>query len=58
MDHYAIESAVDRSLDLYYDEPKLFKQLAKQGMQYDYSWKNSGDEYVKVYNYIRCRPST
>ena len=52
-DNYAIESAMDRAINVYYSEPKLFQQLAMQGMQYDYSWKKSGDEYIAVYNYIR-----
>jgi len=52
-DHYALESAMNRALDLFYDEPKLFQQLALQGMQYDHSWKKSGQEYIKMYDYIR-----
>ncbi|MEO1297033.1 MAG: glycogen synthase GlgA [Cyanobacteria bacterium J06636_16] len=53
LDNCAIESALNRALDLYYEEPKLFQQLAIQGMQYDYSWKNAGDEYLEVYDFIR-----
>ena len=52
-DNYAVESALNRAIDLYYNEPKLFQQLALQGMQYDYSWKHSGEEYIKIYDYIR-----
>ena len=55
MDNYAVESALNRALDLYYTEPKIFQQLAMQGMQCDYSWTNSGQEYLKVYDYIRHR---
>jgi starch synthase len=52
-DNYALESAMNRALDVYYDEPKIFQQIATQGMQYDYSWKKSGDEYIKLYDFIR-----
>ena len=52
-DQYAMESALNRAIDLYYNEPQLFQQLALQGMQYDYSWKNSGEEYIAIYDRIR-----
>jgi starch synthase len=52
-DNYALESGMNRALDLYYDEPAIFQQLAQQGMQYDHSWKKSGQEYIKMYDYIR-----
>ena len=52
-DHVALESALTRALDLYKQEPALFKQLAKQGMDYDYSWKLPGDQYEGVYEHIR-----
>jgi starch synthase len=52
-DTYAVESALNRALDLYYEEPKLFKQLACQGMQYDYSWRHSAEEYIQLYDTIR-----
>ena len=52
-DQYAMESALNRAIDLYYNEPQLFQQLALQGMQYDYSWKNSGAEYIAIYDRIR-----
>lgn len=54
-DNYALESAMNRAIDIYYDAPELFQQIATQGMQYDYSWKKSGEEYIKVYDYIRCK---
>ncbi|MEM6518810.1 MAG: starch synthase, partial [Cyanobacteria bacterium P01_C01_bin.70] len=52
-DNYALESAMNRAFDLYYDEPDFFQQLALQGMQYDFSWKKSGQEYIELYDYIR-----
>ncbi|MUG96642.1 glycogen synthase GlgA [Scytonema sp. UIC 10036] len=52
-DYHAIESAMDRALKLWYNEPEEFRKLALQGMEYDYSWNNPGEEYVKIYDQIR-----
>ncbi|MGB3298747.1 MAG: glycogen synthase GlgA [Phormidesmis sp.] len=54
-DRVALESALGRALDLYSHEPKLFAQLAQQGMACDYSWKRPGDRYVEVYERVRHR---
>ena len=52
-DYSALESALGRAIDLYYKEPEEFKQLALQGMEYDYSWNLPGGEYVEIYESIR-----
>ncbi len=52
-DQYAMETALNRSLDLYYDEPELFKNLARRGMEYDYSWNQSATAYEELYESIR-----
>ncbi|MGB3495318.1 MAG: glycogen synthase GlgA [Elainellaceae cyanobacterium] len=52
-DNYAVESAMGRAFDLWYENPDLFRELALQGMAYDYSWTNPGDEYVEIYDHIR-----
>jgi starch synthase len=52
-DNYALESAMNRALDIWNQQPEVFKRLAQQGMQYDYSWKNPGQAYVEIYDYIR-----
>lgn len=54
-DYNALESALGRALDLWNHEPKLFQQLAIQGMESDYSWKHPGEEYVKLFDRIRHR---
>jgi len=54
-DDYAIESSLERALKLWYNSPNDFQQLALQGMEYDYSWNNPGQEYVDVYEHIRCK---
>jgi starch synthase len=52
-DNEALESAMDRAIDLWYRYPKLWNKLALQGMQHDYSWNNSGASYVGIYDHIR-----
>lgn len=52
-DNYALESALNRAIDVYYKNPELFKQLAIQGMKSDYSWKDPGDKYLEIYEQIR-----
>lgn len=52
-DNRALESAMDRAIDLWTQEQKTFQQLALQGMEYDYSWHNPGAEYVEIYDFIR-----
>ncbi|MCM1984511.1 glycogen synthase GlgA [Lyngbya confervoides] len=52
-DNYALETALDRALDLYYQVPEKFQQLAQQGMAYDYSWNKPADQYLALYEFIR-----
>lgn len=53
-DNHALESAMERAIGLWYEYPKEFEQLMQQGMDCDYSWNNSGSQYLNVYEYIRC----
>jgi starch synthase len=52
-DHAGVESALRRALGLWRNEPELFRELAKQGMAYDYSWNDPGGRYLDVYEFIR-----
>jgi starch synthase len=52
-DFYALESAMNRAIDLWYQEPKEFHDLIQQGMSYDYSWNYPGKDYLEIYDYIR-----
>ncbi len=53
-DSHALESAMSRAIGLYSQYPKEFEQLVQQGMEYDYSWHNSGSKYMNIYEYIRA----
>jgi starch synthase len=52
-DHQGIESALNRALGLWRDEPTLFRQLIEQGMACDYSWNRPGQSYLDLYEFIR-----
>ena len=52
-DNYALESAMERAIGLWYDYPEEFEKLVIQGMNYDYSWKYPGKEYLSIYENIR-----
>jgi starch synthase len=54
-DQVAVESALGRALDLWQYSPGLFEKLAIQGINCDYSWKKSGEQYVGVYEHIRYK---
>jgi starch synthase len=52
-DFKALESAMDRAIGLWEYYPEQFRQLALQGMACDYSWKRPGEDYQKLYEFIR-----
>lgn len=54
-DTTAFESAIERALKLWYHQPDDFRQLVRQGMNYDYSWNYPAQDYVELYDAIRHR---
>ena len=53
-DYPGIESALHRGIRLWYDYPDHFRELALNGMRYDYSWNYPGQYYLGIYDYIRA----
>jgi starch synthase len=51
-DEMAIESALYRALDLWYNNPQGFQALQKNGMRHDFSWNISGGKYLEIYKRI------
>ncbi|MBD2020924.1 glycosyltransferase, partial [Leptolyngbya sp. FACHB-36] len=49
----ALESTMDRAIDLWTQSPDEFRQLVIQGMEYDYSWNYPGKDYLEIYDFIR-----
>lgn len=54
-DFRGIESALGRAIGLWYDYPKEFRRLITNAMSADYSWAQSGDHYLTVYEATRCK---
>lgn len=52
-DNQALESALERAIGLWHYFPEEFEKLRKQGMEYDYSWKNPGTQYIQLYDHLR-----
>ncbi|MEE9354650.1 MAG: glycogen synthase [Methylococcaceae bacterium] len=48
-----VESALSRAISCYYQFPEHFRELMKNAMRYDYSWKYAGQHYLNIYDYIR-----
>ncbi|MBQ3553464.1 MAG: glycogen synthase GlgA [Clostridia bacterium] len=42
-------NAVDRALDLYYNDRELFRRIAKRNMEEDFSWGRSAARYLAIY---------
>jgi starch synthase len=52
-DFSGLESALGRAISCYYEYPGDFRELMMNAMRYDYSWKNPGQDYLNIYDYIR-----
>jgi starch synthase len=52
-DNAGIESALSRAIACYYQYPEHFRDLMQNAMRYDFSWKNPGQHYLNIYDYIR-----
>jgi glycogen/starch synthases, ADP-glucose type len=55
-DTKALESALSRALDLWYNFSGDFRALMQSGMRYDFSWDLPGKRYTEIYENIRCKP--
>ncbi len=52
-DDKGLESALGRAISCYYQYPDHFRDLIRNAMHYDYSWKYPGQDYLNIYDYIR-----
>jgi starch synthase len=51
-DNTAVESALDRAIELWYTDPTKFRALMINGMRQDHSWAEPGGHYVNIYRFI------
>ena len=52
-DNRAVESALQRAIELWYSEPDEFRKVILNGMRYDNSWNRPGAKYLSIYEHIR-----
>ncbi len=52
-DEAGLESALGRAISCYYEFPEHFRETLKNAMRSDYSWKNPGQDYLNIYDFIR-----
>jgi len=53
----ALLEALQRALDLYRGDPRLWRQLMQRGMRQDWSWNRSAAEYERLYSTLRAQPA-
>ncbi len=41
---------IDRALEIYHQNQSRWQELMQQGLSKNYTWKNSAEKYVKIYN--------
>ncbi len=49
-----VESALQRAIKLWHERPAEFRELSRNGMACDYSWREPGRHYLNIYEHIRC----
>jgi starch synthase len=55
-DPKALESALSRAVDQWYNASESFRALMFNGMRQDYSWDLSGNKYLEIYEKIKYPP--
>ncbi len=49
---YSLMEVIKKGIYLYKDDNVAFERLMKQAMSKDYSWKNSGEQYITLYKHL------
>jgi starch synthase len=44
-----------RAIGLWFSYPGDFRRLMLNGMHEDHSWARPGQDYVSIYDHIRCK---
>jgi glycogen synthase len=53
-DPMALDYALNRALDTYYNDRQWFNQLAKRVMLQDWSWARPALDYIELYYQVNC----
>lgn len=52
-DEEGLNFALDRAIDLWFNNPERWRKLMIQGMKIDYSWNRPSNSYLEIYEKIR-----
>lgn len=55
-DFNGVNSALDRAIKAWFQEPDKWRKLMVQGMNIDFSWDKSSNEYLQIYNQLKDTP--
>lgn len=53
-DAAGIDSALDRAIHCWFEEPEKWRKLMKNGMNTDFSWNHPSDVYLDIYKKLRA----
>jgi starch synthase len=51
-DAQGVDSALDRAIQCWYDNPERWRKLMHNAMAMDYSWNQSSDKYLEIYRKV------
>ena len=52
-DAVGIDSALDRAIACWFDDPERWRHIVLNGMKIDFSWNHPSDQYLEIYNRLR-----
>ncbi len=50
----SLDYGLGRAVRMWFDNPEAFNRLARNGMRYDFSWRDPAVHYENIYNYIKA----
>ncbi len=51
-DAAGIDSALDRAIHCWFEDPEKWRNLMLNGMKMDFSWNHSSDDYLEIYRQV------
>lgn len=52
-DGQGLDSALDRAIHCWFEQPERWRHLMLNGMKTDYSWNASSDRYIEIYKQLK-----
>lgn len=52
-DAEGIDSALDRAIPCWFNDPEKWRHLVLNGMKIDFSWNRPSDQYLEIYNKLK-----